>query len=109
MGGKEQRKRAKLSTLLARVVGQGMMVEALESRQADPRELILKTAGQLAKQIDILAKMSGSYQEPMQNQTDAREMLQALIEEQMQKHGLARSEVVSRLVALDPASAKYLM
>jgi hypothetical protein len=109
VGGKERRKRAKLSTLLARIEGQRMTVEAVESRQADPRELILKTAGQLAKQIDILAKMSGSYQEPMQNQTDAREMLQALIEEQMQKHGLPRSEVVSRLVALDPTSAKYLM
>jgi len=45
----------------------------------------------------------------MQNQTDAREMLQALIEEQMQKHGLPRSGVVSRVVALDPTSAKYLM
>ncbi len=55
--GKPTRKKAPLSLLLAKLREGGYHVESWESKTADPRELILKTAGRLAGQIEILAKL----------------------------------------------------
>jgi hypothetical protein len=56
--GKPVRKRARLSELLARVeTGRDLTVERGEYRHADPRELLLKTAGQLHSHLDLLTKL----------------------------------------------------
>ena len=55
--GKPRKKKKALSHLLARLEESGLQVEGWEVRHADPRELILKTAGRLSEQIEILAKL----------------------------------------------------
>lgn len=55
--GKTIRRKAPMSKLLAELRGAGYIVESWEAKTADPRELILKTAGRLAGQIEILAKL----------------------------------------------------
>jgi uncharacterized protein (DUF2235 family) len=55
--GKPIRRKATMSRLLAEIRGAGYMIESWETKHADPRELILKTAGRLAGQIEILAKL----------------------------------------------------
>lgn len=52
-------KKAPISKLLAKLEGAGYQVESWESRHADPRELILKTANRLQNQIELLAKLMG--------------------------------------------------
>lgn len=52
------RKTENLHTLLARA---GISPESWETKAADPRVLILKTAEQLGRQIDLLAKLRGEY------------------------------------------------
>lgn len=56
--GNLTRKKRPLSHLLARLEESGgLHVEGWEVRHADPRELILRTAGRLSEQIDLLAKL----------------------------------------------------
>jgi hypothetical protein len=57
--GRPQRKKAALSELLARLRGAGMAVEAVETKRADPRELVLKATAQLQGQIELMAKLMG--------------------------------------------------
>jgi len=52
-------KKAPISQLLARIEGTGYKVESWESKHADPRELVLKTANRLQGQIELLAKLTG--------------------------------------------------
>ena len=52
-------KKGTLAALLEKITGNGIDVERVESRQADPRDLLLKTAGQLTKQVELLAKLTG--------------------------------------------------
>ena len=63
---KQVRKKAKLSALLAKVNGDGRSVEYAEIKHADPRELALKTAGQLQGQIELLAELLGELDERTQ-------------------------------------------
>lgn len=55
--GKDVRKKALLSKLLAEVRGAGYLIESWESRIADPRTLILHTSRQLGTQIELLSKL----------------------------------------------------
>ena len=52
-------KKAPVSELLARIEGAGYQVISCESKHADPRELILKTANRLQGQVELLAKLMG--------------------------------------------------
>ena len=53
--GKERRVKAQLSTLLAKIEGAGYGIVLVESKYADPRELVLKTANRLQGQTELLA------------------------------------------------------
>lgn len=55
--GKSVRKKAPISQLLEKIEGAKLNVISWESKQSDPRELILKTAGTLQGNIDLLAKL----------------------------------------------------
>jgi hypothetical protein len=58
--GKLHRKRAPLSELLAKLEAEpGRMVEAVEIKRADPRELILKAIAQLRPVAELLARLEG--------------------------------------------------
>ena len=58
-GGKPVRKKAPLSALLMRLQEGGVRVEHWETKHADPRELVLKTAGQLQGHLELLAELEG--------------------------------------------------
>lgn len=57
---KTKKTRATLSALLAMVDGlPGIAVDHIETRYADPRELVVKAARQLTKQCEFLARLQG--------------------------------------------------
>lgn len=63
--GKRVKRKAKLSALLAEVTshnGRGRTIELVETKHADPRELVLKTAARLHSQIELLARLLGELQ-----------------------------------------------
>lgn len=65
-----QRRKAPLNELLAQVNGDGREVILVESRVADPRDLVLKTARQLQRQIELLGKLMGEIDDrPVVNVT----------------------------------------
>jgi len=64
--GKPVRRKARLSTLLARAeqdAAGGVVVDRAETRVADPRELVLKATAQLTTQVQLLAKLLGQLDE----------------------------------------------
>jgi len=64
--GKPIRRKESLDRLLARVEGSGVALERWETKYADPRDLILKTAQQLTGQTQLLAKLLGQLDERAQ-------------------------------------------
>ncbi len=106
--GKPVRRKARLSALLARAEGGlGVMVERTETRIADPRELVLKTAQQLTGQTQLLAKLLGQLDErPQVNVLMAPEWLQvrAALLTALIPHPDARRAVAAALVAIEAAS-----
>ncbi len=57
------RRKAPLSELLAPVEESGRRVVVVETKRADPRELVLKTAGRLQGQLELVAKLLGDLDE----------------------------------------------
>jgi hypothetical protein len=60
------KRKAKLSSLLAEITshnGRGRTIELVETKHADPRELVLKTAARLQAQVELLAKLIGELQQ----------------------------------------------
>lgn len=102
--GKERRCKAPLDALLARLSEAGIRVNGWETRRADPRELLLKTAGQLQGQIDLLAQLLGELDKrPRVNVLVSPEWLavRSLIVEALMPFPEARSVVSARLLALE--------
>jgi len=108
--GKPVRRKEALDRLLARVeaAGKGLTVERWESKHADPRELVLKTAQQLTGQTQLLAKLLGQLDErPQVNVLMAPEWLQvrAALLTALAPHPEARRAVAAALVTLEAAPA----
>lgn len=63
--GRPVRKRARLSTLLARLddLPTYLFAELVETKHADPRELILKAAQSIEGHVTLVAKLAGKLQE----------------------------------------------
>ena len=61
--GKSHQRKAPLDQLLVRLTEAGIHPTGWESKQADPRELILKAAAQLRPSIELLAKLVGELDE----------------------------------------------
>ena len=104
---KVSRRRAPLSALLARVDGlPGVGVALVESRHADPRELVLKTADRLRAQSELLAKVLGDLDErPQINVLLAPEWLRlrAALLDAFADYPDARAAVAARLATLEAA------
>ena len=58
--GKPIRRKAKMSNLLALINEKGLNTVSWETRSADPRELILKTAGRLGDLLELLKDIKES-------------------------------------------------
>lgn len=75
--GTPVRKKKKLSELLALVEGTARVVELVETKHADPRELILRTHARLQSHQELIAKLLGELKDqPTINLTVAPEWLQ---------------------------------
>jgi hypothetical protein len=62
--GKPVRRKARLSELLNRVAGVAPEVRLVETKHADPRELVLDTARRLEGQTELLARIVGQLKDP---------------------------------------------
>jgi len=106
--GKPQRRKESLDRLLARVESAGVAVERWESKHADPRELVLKTAQQLTGQTQLLAKLLGQLDErPQVNVLMAPEWLQvrSALLTALASHPEARLAVTTALMVVEAPSA----
>jgi len=102
------RRKESLDRLLARVEASGLDVTRWESKYADPRELVLKTAQQVTGQTQLLAKLLGQLDErPQVNVLMAPEWLQvrAALLTALAPHPEARQAVAAALVSIEAAPA----
>jgi hypothetical protein len=102
-GGSPVQRKAKLSRLLARLEEAGIDVQRGETRHADPRELILRTAAQLQGQVELLAKLLGELDErPQVNVLLGDEWLsvRGTLLGALQPYPEARAAVAASLLAL---------
>lgn len=98
--GNPKLKKASLDNLIRRIEAADLTVEQVESKNADPRELILKTAGEIRGQLDFYAKLHGLYQKERQNEfdeTERRQWVQDKIGETAQRYGLTEPEAIKWL------------
>jgi len=102
--GKPQRRKESLDRLLARVESASVAVERWNTKYADPRELVLKTAQQLTGQTQLLAKLLGQLDErPQVNVLMAPEWVQvrSALLTALAPHPEARRAVTAALVAIE--------
>jgi len=103
-GDKPTRKKDSLARLLALAEGGGVMIERWDTKYADPRELVLKTAQQLTGQTQLLAKLLGQLDERSQvNVLMAPEWLQvrAALLTALAPYAEARQAVAAALVSIE--------
>lgn len=110
-GERTVRRKATLAELLAKVAGSsaeaGRTVTMVETKHADPRELVLKTAGRLQPQIELLAKLIGELDERLQvNILVSAEWVQirTAMLEALAPYSDARAAVAGRLTELEAGS-----
>lgn len=102
--GKPIRRKEALDRLLTRVEAAGVALERWDTKYADPRELVLKTAQQLTGQTQLLAKLLGQLDErPQVNVLMAPEWLQvrAALLTALAPYAEARQAVAAALVSIE--------
>lgn len=103
IGDKLVKRKARLSELLSLAL-EGRSVMLVETRYADPRELILKSYDRLQGQLELIAKLIGQLDErPVVNLLIAPEWLSVrrVLVETLQPYPEAKAAVAARLVALE--------
>jgi hypothetical protein len=99
------RRKAPLSTLLRRVEGTtGYTVTAVETKHADPRELLLRSYDRLQKRLELVAKLLGELDErPQINVTMSGEWLtvRSIIVQTLTPFPEARTAVARALSELE--------
>jgi hypothetical protein len=107
-GERTLKKKATLAELLAEVNGSDRSplrtVTMVETKHADPRELVLKTAARLQPQIELLAKLIGELDErPQVNILVSPEWIavRAALLEALTPHPEARAAVAGCLLQLE--------
>lgn len=68
--GKPTRKRSSLQELIERAEAGDITIEKVETKFADPRELIIKSAAEIRAHLDFYAKLHGLYQKERTNAVD---------------------------------------
>jgi hypothetical protein len=71
--GKPKRKKANLQELIGRLGEAGYEVDLLQSKSADPRELVLQSAAEIRAHLDFYAKLHGLYQKERSNEIEREE------------------------------------
>ncbi|RYG57149.1 hypothetical protein EON80_28595 [bacterium] len=101
--GKTIRKKAPLSELLARIEGR-YTITAVETKHADPRELLLKSYDRLESRLELVAKLLGMINDaPTVNITINPQWLElrAVIVQSLKDYPEARLSVAAALVELE--------
>ncbi|CAN5309012.1 hypothetical protein BH24GEM2_BH24GEM2_17950 [soil metagenome] len=102
--GKPVQRKKPLSDLLEQVEGRGRTIGLVETKYADPRELILKTAARLDSQLQLLGKLLGELKEGATvNVLIAPEWLQvrAVLLSELAPYPEARQAVAAALARTD--------
>jgi hypothetical protein len=105
--GNPKRKRENLRSLIARLEENQVQVLTIESKHADPRDLCVKAAGQIANQLALYGKLLGLFQRPKENDADV-----ARREEREQQNRIWANEqlrLVMREKRMSEAKAKAWM
>lgn len=108
--GNPVRKKARLSQLLARLETAGITVDRGETKYADPRELILKTADRLQSYLELMAKLLGELQSGSRIVnifiSPEWQLVREVLLQALQSHPAARGAVASALLALEDSHAQ---
>ncbi len=111
--GNPKRKRDKLSLLLRRLDGAGVETLSVTSKHADPRELIVKTAGEIQAKLELFARLQGLFQRDRANESDREHerALMARITAELQRlinAGWSEEDAKSIVLEAVPEAAKWL-
>jgi hypothetical protein len=113
--GEPRRKRDNLSKLLT-LLNKEAKVDALTitTKSADPRDLIVKTAGQIKEQLELFARLQGLFQRDRANESDRvhdREMA-AIVKaevEKLIKSGCTKEEALGIITEVEPDALKWVV
>lgn len=111
--GQPKRKRSLLSDLLAKVEGLNIEVGLVATKKADPRDLIVKTAGEIRGQLELYARLNGLFQKDRQNEADRqhdREVAARVRAEVAKLREEGWDEATARAIILEaePEASRYL-
>jgi hypothetical protein len=101
------RKKAPLSELLARLEGR-YTVTAVETKHADPRELLLKSYDRLQRRLELVAKLIGELDErPQLNVTISPQWVEirTVLIQALEPYPEARQHVARALLEIDGTKA----
>lgn len=104
VGGRLVKRKAPLAELLVCIDREDRTVTMVETKHADPRDLVLKTAGRLQPQIELLAKLLGELDDrPQVNITLSAEWVQirTVLLDALAPHPEARASVSAALLELE--------
>lgn len=102
--GNPKRKRDSLRRLLEKIEGERYEVLKIESKHADPRELVVKTAAQIGGQLELYGKLLGLFQKPRDNDKDVERREKEAEENRRWAAGLVKR--VQQAKRLSEAKAK---
>lgn len=102
-----EKRRESLQVLLDRVrSGLGYEIKAVEFRKSDPRKLIIEVLDQLHRDCDMLAKLSGDYQQERVNEHDQALLRETTIQAVKLLYSKSRAEAQAQIEAEEQAIAE---
>ena len=117
--GNSKRKRDSLRRLIAKLEDANYEILDVKSEPADPRELLVKTAAQIAKYLELYGKLRGSFQRPNDNDTNGqlkheeteqnRRWVEGLIRQIQQEKKLSEPEAENWLKENVPTALQLTM
>jgi hypothetical protein len=115
-GGRDVRTKEKLSVLLDRIERspkfKGVTFERVETRASDPRDLLLKTAEQIRRQLELHGRLTGRFNSEEEKPKERRQEVDLAlvkIEEQRELGREITREEAERLVKEDTESYTRLV
>jgi len=101
--GKPKRKRAPLSELVKQLAEGNQEAVSIHTKHADPRDLIVKAAGEIKGQLELYGRLLGLFQRDRENETDIARA------EERRKWAAEKLREVMRSLHLDESKAKDWM
>jgi hypothetical protein len=111
--GNPKRKRDRLSVLLRRLDDAKIEAVSVTSKHADPRELIVKTAGEIQAKLELFARLQGLFQRDRVNESDReheREMMARITAELQRLINAGWSEADAKAIVVEavPDASKWV-